>query len=64
MKLIGRRNEAVLRRFLMKPGVGSFVRDTTDRCELLVDRICRQPTRSEVHAVTGNHDPVEGKAWF
>jgi len=31
---------------------------------LLVDRIGCQPTRFEVHAITSNHDPVEGEPRF
>lgn len=44
--------------------VGGFVCDAAHGGKLLVDRIGCQPTRFEVHAITSNHDPVEGEPRF
>ena len=44
--------------------VGGFVSEPSYGCKLLVDGVCRQPARFQVHAVANHHDPVQSQAGF
>jgi hypothetical protein len=41
-------------------GVGGFVSQTANGCELLVDGVGGQMPRFQVHAITHDHDTIEG----
>jgi hypothetical protein len=47
-----------------QPRVGGFMSQTTYCGEVLVDRVRGQAPRFQVHAVTDDHDAVEGQTWL